>query len=189
MSQPVYVVDLFAKIVADTQTAVLPILQAFNPAFTGVNFQAGHRLEISNTLLEWSKNSKDADKFPMIALMMDFPEENGGIGNPTNLILQFAIATLTQPDWKLKDRNEKTLYPILYPIYHEFLRQIYYCGYFINSKAPKNIKIDRPLWGLQGANGNTGNFFNDKVDIIEIQNLKLTTYGQCRRALGTVNFI
>jgi len=189
MSQPVYVVDLFEKIVADTQTAVLPILQGFNPAFTGVNFQAGHRLEISNTLLEWSKNSKDADKFPMIALMMDFPEEKGGIANETNLTLQFAFATLTQPDWKAKDRYEKTLKPVLYPLYDEFLRQLYFCGYFINAKAPKHTKIDRPLWGKQAVNGNTGEFFNDKVDIIEIQNLKLTTYGQCRQALGAVNFI
>lgn len=187
MSQPVHVVDIFQKVVSMTEAVVLPKLQAENPAFKNINYQYGHRLEIASTLLDWSKNSKDVDKFPMIALMMDFPEDNNDITGLTKLNLQFAIATLTQTDWKVEDRKEKTLYPILYPIYDEFMRQVFFCGSFINGRAPNHTKIDRPLWGQQGASGNTGNFFNDKVDIIEIQNLKLTTYGMCRQPLGTVN--
>jgi hypothetical protein len=178
MSKPIFITDIFETIVAATSKKVLPQIKAFDPNITGVNYQFGHPTEITQTLDEWSSGTKDADKYPLIALLLDTPMDKGYINVEAKLDLHFIIARRTEQNYKAAERLKQNFKPVLYPVYDEFMRQLYFSGCFSDAMDPKHRQIDRYFWGKQGLYGNEKNVFNDKIDAIEIQNLKLTLYKQ-----------
>lgn len=184
MNKPIVLVDVFKDIVEATENAIndntgltlLDQLKFVDQLIDGVHYQHGHPLEIIETLQQQSEaRTTKTSRFPLIALFQDFPEsidvQEGFYGDvPFHLI----IARPTDPNYKAGKRYEVNFKPILYPIYQAFMEQIRLSRRFslIDNKIP-HTKIDRLYWGREGLYGNDGNVFNDRIDCIEIRDLKL----------------
>lgn len=167
----IYVVDEIASVVEKTSQKLQSVLGK------EVNYLYGHPLEIVNqlTLMTQSKN-QGVKKYPLIGLFQDFREIKGerhGIESKVNLHL--IIANGTQPNYTAPERYQHNFKPVLYPIYEEFLNQLFRHRQFTFPERERisHTKIDRLYWGKEGLYGNAGNIFNDYLDCIEIQNLQL----------------
>lgn len=178
--KPVYIVDIFKDIVGEVSERLTPAFQSIDNKITGVHYIHGHPIEIIETLAQRDKtNSLKFDKYPLVALFQDFPENyNGRIGAPNEVNLHLIIARATKAEYKADERYKENFKPFLYPIYHELLKQIMHSGKFLiyNETLLQYTKIDRLFWGREGLYKNQGNIFNDMLDVIEIRNLKLKTY-------------
>lgn len=187
MNKPIIKVELFADIVAATESfvidkrtgqTVLQLLQAYDSKITGIHYKHGHPLEIINTLTGLTKGvSTKFDRFPLIALFQDFPETIGGApGFYSDDAYHLIMAYGTNPNYKAAQRYEVTFKPILYPMYFAFMECLRLSGKFeiiSGSDTYSHVKIDRLFWGREGLWGNESNVMNDKVDCIEIKDLKL----------------
>jgi len=136
----------------------------------------GHRLDIANRLL-----IKDNDtvykyqKYPLIALIMDFPETVGD--GMAHYNLHVVILDATDPNYTIEDRYTKVFKPILYPLYYKFLEYLRRVGKFTwiqDQQYPPHTKIDRPFWGTVYDQGNSAYIFNDRLDAIELSDLKIS---------------
>ena len=157
--QPVYIVDLFDTIVSKV----------------GCKYIYGHPLEINEQLVLMSK-SASVTAFPIIALLMDFPGDKGSeLGTYADVDLHFLIAQQTLQNLTAPERYAQTFKPTLYPLYLKFLEQIAKSKKFRETLADliRHTKIDRVYWGKEGIHGNSGLIFTDRLDVIEIKNLKL----------------
>ena len=166
--------DIFEDITNKVSANLIAGLKVKDSSIEAVNFMAGHPLEISNRLLERSKNDVfKFKKYPLIALFQDIIESKGkepGIDSESTFNL--IIARSTSSKFIADQRYESNFKPFLNPIYDEFLNQIYLSGKFqVKSKdLISHTKIDRLFWGSEKANANV---FNDYIDCIEIRDLKL----------------
>ena len=169
--------DIIEPIVDKVSQKILSTLQDVDPSILAVNFMAGHPLEIVNRLQ--ARTNNDAlkfNKYPLIALFLDAEEDRGNdIGVDAEVTLNLIIARSTKSDFIADQRLELNFKPILYPIYEEFLLQLYLSGKFLvkSKDAIKHQKIDRFFWGTESNKNNKANIFNDYIDCIEIKNLKL----------------
>ena len=160
----VVVVDLFSQIVTK-------ISDKFD---YDINYMHGHPLEITSSLTDLTNSATLSEKkYPLIALFQDFPETKGG--DFTNIELNLIIAINTDNTLKAGDRYVSSFKPYLYPIYDALLEAIARSGFFneTNVSEISHIKLDRLYWGRNGLYGNSANIFNDYIDCIEIQKLKL----------------
>jgi hypothetical protein len=178
------VVDIFAEVVARVNLAMAGKLPDLTPSTGEIQYMHGHPLEIITTLKQKDKGqSARFEKYPLIALFQDFPEDSiaTNIGIKSEVTLHFIIAKGTKRDYKADERYTHNFKPFLYPIYEEFLKQIVadknFQVYTID-KIPRQ-KWDRLYWGRAGLYGNEGNVFNDYLDCIEIKNLKLKILEVC----------
>lgn len=180
------IVDIFKDVVTATQNAViskkgepeqtlLQKLQEYDQYITGVHYEHGHPLEITETLLKQSKSiSKKFSRFPLVALFQDFPEAKGSAFD-SEVTLHILICYGTSNKYKASTRYDKTFRPVLYPVYDELLEQIRLEKRFnvINKSLITHTKIDRVYWGRETDPGNTANKFNDLLDCIELKDLKI----------------
>lgn len=173
----IFVDELIADCVAKTSTVILPSLQIINPDIQGVYFKHGHPLEIIRELQTMSKAAnKKGQRYPLIALFRDFPEERGtdeGIYSVPRLNI-FIIA-LTNATFTTDQRKEKNFKPILYPILEEFFNQIAISGKFLPGRigAFSYTQIDHYFWGRESIYGAEANIFTDWIDCIELKDFKL----------------
>jgi len=173
----VYIVDEIETIVGAVSAALLTYLQGIDSAITAVHYQHGHPKEIIETLMQKDKSTTlQFTKYPLIALFQDFPEaHNQQLGIDNEATLHIVIVQSTLATYKANERYTRNFKPILYPIYNEFLKQITLSAKFMNYgiQTLGHTKIDRLFWGKEGLYGNEGNIFNDRLDCIEIRDLKL----------------
>ena len=177
MNKPIYIVDYFKDIVSAVSAKLLSELKAHDNVITGVHYQHGHPREIIETLTQMTDGiASRFDKYPLIALFQDFPEDVTGNGFYADVTLHFIIARGTEATYKADQRYDKNFKPILYPVYFEFMEQIRLSKKFEIVSAANTYphkKIDRLYWGREGLYGGEGNTFNDRLDCIEIKDLKL----------------
>jgi hypothetical protein len=138
-------------------------------------YMYGHRMEINKRLLDKDKDKVyKYQKYPLIALRLDIPETvDKGIWSYS---LNVLIMNFTDKKWNAEERYEHIFKPVLYPLYQRFLQEIADCGLFQwegNLLTPDHTKIDRPFWGTASDEGNVKHIFDDPIDAIEIQGLKL----------------
>lgn len=175
--KPIYIVDEVETIVGVASAALLTYLQGIDPGITAVHYQHGHPKEIIETLMQLDKSSTmQFDKYPLVALFQDFPEvHTGQVGFDSEVTLHIVIVNSTKADYKADERYELNFKPILYPIYYELLKQFNFSKRFstYGVSTISHTKIDRLYWGKEGLYGNDGNIFNDRLDCIEIRDLKL----------------
>ncbi len=174
----IYLVDEIEAVVvamrSDPQVIALLNDVAINGQFPFYKY--GHRLEIVNSLLEKDKDKVyKYQKYPLIALRMDFDEVPGPLWDFT---LNIAIVMLTDKNYSSQQRYERVFKPILYPLYEAFLRQLKDVGHFYwegeSLIIPPHTKTDRLFYGTTGAEGNDAYLFNDPLDAIELTNLKIS---------------
>lgn len=157
-----YVPDLFAPIIAAVSIDMNKTVQ----------YRWGHRTEVDQELkgLDASK-TKQAQKYPMIWLVMDFDEMKGdNMDVYTKGKFSFIFVVDTQPTWSEQQRRDNTFKPILLPMYESFINWIGQSTTF-RMPDPSQVKHTfrlRPYWG-QGKI----NLFGDFCDCIEIINLSL----------------
>lgn len=109
---------------------------------------------------------------PFILLLLDIKETFGVVD--IEVSLDFVIGTISEKKFSTDERFEKNFTPILYPIFDKIIERLRNGSNTIKGqRALLFDKSDRVLWGKQGLYGVTGNIFNDYIDAIEINNLKL----------------
>lgn len=167
MAVTVYIEDLFSDMV-----------QAVSTKLTfPVYFQHGSLLEINQSLAQMSQSNEFKDKkFPLVALLHDYPVIKGGAFLQVRITV--LIATNTLSSYKADKRLEVNFKPILDPIYNELLNQIYLNPNFLTQSTLRlsHTKIDHYYYGTEGSSGHSSTRFNDLVDCIEIRDLELSIY-------------
>jgi len=180
--QPVYLHREFAPIVQAVSNKLLHQLKAYDDFITGVHYLFGHPLEIINTLKGYSQGGdKRFDKYPLVAFFLDTTEDKSGIpGIYAEYSIHMAIIrSCNDPTQTADERDQQNFIPVLTPIYMELINQIGYRGDIFqidNIESIPHRKTNRYYWGRSGLWGNEANIFDDWVDCIEIQNLKLKVF-------------
>lgn len=119
--------------------------------------------------------TKKQDKFPIIFVNSQTIKYSQVQKTVTVSIGQIIIATPSYDKNATSDiREVQTFEPILRPLATKFFD-------VLESTGLKAIKDERSykehyFWGASDKDGYSGNLFNDYVDVIEINNLKLTIY-------------
>lgn len=183
------IVDIMADIVADATTNVLPTIQANNLVaqaaigspvaqdISSIRYMYGHPVELVDTLKELTNSRTEKYSiWPVIMLFTDIAESHGITGGyPIEYTLNMVIATYTDPNYKADTRRVRNFVPILQPIYEQLLESIAASSELTAypARAIIHTKTDRYYWGKTGLNGNTGNQYNDCIDAIEINNLRI----------------
>jgi hypothetical protein len=183
-----FIVDDIGTIVSRVRekwvSADSTLITADSTAFTADGGSApyysyGHKLEVAKDLL---KKNKTFQKYPLVFLVMDFPETKHD--RILSCTLNIGLLAFTQPEHNASQRYAATFKPILYPLYKMFLDELYKSGLFFwdgieDQVMPEHTKIDRPFWGTGGEQTQVGQkknekyIFNDPLDCIEIVGLKL----------------
>lgn len=166
---PRYIVDLLSAVVDSTETAL---------GFT-IHYTYGSYAEIIEKLKVMTETPSDTvPKYPIIALITDVRERKGlpntSLYSEVNCNLVIAIDT--RSDIYAEDRmatagNFKTK---LYPIYEEFLYQLYLCHKFDidDEREIQHDKYDRLNFGRTQAFIESG-MGVDFIDAIEIREMVL----------------
>jgi len=172
-----YVVDHIGNVV-NAMKSDPDLMALFGDSLGGLApfYLYGHRLDIANRLL--IKNNDVVykyQKYPLIALIMDFPEiVSDGMAKYS---LHVVILHSTDPNYTIEDRYTLVFKPVLYPLYFKFMEYLRKVGKFTwtgDQGYPPHTKIDRPFWGTVYDQGNAKYIFNDRLDAIEISDLKIS---------------
>lgn len=175
----VYVDEIIKYIVEQVSYELTDTLRIEQPNITGVYFQHGHPLEVIAELQKLSQGTTTKNqRYPLVALFRDFPEEKGtGNGIYSEVTLNMIIAVRTEPTYTSDKRKEKSFLPILYPIYNRLMELITKSPKFMKPQGQtgmlKHTKIDHYFWGRESVYGADANIFQDWIDCIEIKNLKI----------------
>ena len=180
------VVDIMQEIVDKVSLAMLPQLQALNPAYTGVRFDYGHPADIVGKLVNYSSTDQFRyQKYPLIGLFLDFPQtmgESASVLSSTGLNLFIAVGT--EQKYTPQQRTEMTFKPILYPIKDALIEQMLLHPAVVTplNRKFQHTHVDRYQWGKGGLeyyNNGQKNTFNDYIDAIELLNLKIDFVDDC----------
>lgn len=168
--------DAFAKVIAATEAAII--------ANTSINwgtipkrvyFQDGNSIEVNSILQSYTNAS--IDKYPLIVLFRDIPNESIGedlLGLTRTFKAHLAICTYTVQTYRKPERETINFIPILEPIFNEFLHQISLSMDF-NMPSIKNMAVTATDCFFYGNKMNPDkNIFNDPLDAIEINSISLT---------------
>lgn len=170
MALIVYIEDVFEDLVSKVSTALNKPIYYMHGSLKEINFR-----------LEQMSKSKDHfdKKFPLVALLHDYPRSRGGVYEEVTLTV--LISTDTIANYISDERLSNNFKPILDPIYLELMNQLNLSSFF-NTRSALLIphqKIDHYFYGTEnGNNGHAQNRFNDLVDCIEIRNLELSIYAK-----------
>ena len=139
-------------------------------------YMYGHRLEIANNLLTKNKDSTyKYQKYPLIALRMDFPETQNA-GQLVEYTLNVAFLHFTQENYTAEKRYEHVIKPILYPLVEVFFEKLEESGLFVwedTMQKPQHTKWDRPFYGVAGLEANEKYIFGDPLDAVELTDLRI----------------
>ena len=155
----------------------LDSLSSITEFFMDINYKHGHPVDVFNQLADMAMN-KDYKRrrFPVIALMQDFDENNGMGMNETPI--QVILAVETEAKFTAAERYTYSFDGMrLTKIYERFVKYLEYnrSTYFRKSDSSKT---DRLYWGREGALGNEDNKAYDFIDAIEL-NINLKTFETC----------
>lgn len=142
-----------------------------------VMFDWGHDEEVQKQLELKNGGMTGAvrTKFPLVWLVMDYPERRGRTldlysENRTQII----IAVDTDPELTMQKRAEQVYLPVLYPIYAHLLNELARDRRFqtLNRNMIPHTKVDRPYWS-GGSNKAGESLFDEPIDAIEIKDLEI----------------
>lgn len=142
-----------------------------------VNFQYGDWAYISKTLTEWSGSPETARlKYPVICLFSPFDEDKTSKDIYCSTSLDLLIAVDTLPEYPNEKRRIESFNKVLHPIYELFIDELRKDAYldFGYKGIVEHKYTDNYRYGNRGVNGPDGNPFKDRIDGIDIKDLKIT---------------
>jgi hypothetical protein len=173
MDETVYIVEEMEAIVAKVNTA----LTAASFATTPVYYMYGHPMEIANRLQELSNSPTEGHKkFPLIILFTDITIDKSILGFFGSTSLRMLIANFTLAEYTSVQRTDINFKPILHPIKKELIKQIERHGQFTYENELTYKETDMYYYGSQI---NDKNIFNDRIDAIELRDIKLNIKNKC----------
>lgn len=153
------------------------VVEAVNAAAIvpgNIRYMYGHPLEIVARLQELSNSpTQKNQKFPLIVLFTDIKVHHDIPGFYGSTSLQMIVATTTDPSYTSEVRTAKNFKPVLHPIKQELMKQLGRHKQFTFPDEPDYSEIDRYFWGKKGLYGNEGNIFNDYIDCIELEGIRI----------------
>lgn len=160
--QPLYVVDIMGDIVSAVDAVLFPTLAKHIFYYYGTDTQITakvQKLAQSNTLKDsW---------YPIVALVMPFPEQTGTGYTAVVKFPKISISTLSNLTDDPMVRYEKNFKPTLYKIYGEFLNQVARNPFIISNDPgalqliKSDIPYDKPMRAL--------NYYMDSIEIAGLQ--------------------
>jgi hypothetical protein len=173
MDATVYIVEEMGAIVAKVNTA----LTAASFGTTPVYYMYGHPMEIANRLQELSNSPTEGHKkFPLIILFTDITIDRSLIGFYGSTSLRMLIANFTLAEYTSVQRTEINFKPILHPIKKELIKQIERHNQFTYEDELTYKETDMYYYGSEI---NKQNVFNDRIDAIELRDIKLNIKNKC----------
>lgn len=173
MNETVYIVEEMAAVIAKVNTA----LTAASFATTPVYYMYGHPMEINNRLVELSNSPTEANKkFPLVILFTDITIDRSLVGFYGSTQLRMLIANFTLPEYISEQRTDINFKPILHPIKKELINQIERHGQFTYENELSYKETDMYYYGSQINNQNV---FNDRIDAIELRDIRLNIKNKC----------
>lgn len=173
MNETVYIVEEMAAVIAKVNTA----LTAASFGTTPIYYMYGHPMEINNRLVELSNSPTEANKkFPLVILFTDITIDRSLVGFYGSTQLRMLIANFTLPEYISEQRTEINFKPILHPIKKELINQIERHGQFTYENELSYKETDMYYYGSQINNQNV---FNDRIDAIELRDIKLNIKNKC----------
>lgn len=173
MDETVYIVEEMEAVIAKVNTA----LTLANFATRPVYYMYGHPKEIANRLQELTNSPTEAHKkFPLIILFTDITIDRSLIGFYGSTSLRILIANFTLADYTSNQRTEINFKPILHPIKKELINQIDRHIMFTYEDELTYKETDMYYYGSQI---NDSNVFNDRIDAIELRDIKLNIKNKC----------
>jgi len=161
--------QLVRDVVAKTNMAVIAELQAYDNLIAQVNFQPGTIMEINETLQQMTGGTEAYSRYPLFAMLFSFDESKGQtIGQDCTVDCKFVIARRANAIDKVPARYDNNFIPVLYPVYLEFLNQLYLDQRF-DTQSPDNIphiKTDFPYFDTGETDKDP---LSDTVDAIQIK--------------------
>lgn len=173
MDATVYIVEEMAAVIAKVNTA----LTAASFGTTPIYYMYGHPMEINNRLVELSNSPTEANKkFPLVILFTDITIDRSLVGFYGSTQLRMLIANFTLPEYISEQRTDINFKPILHPIKKELINQIERHGQFTYENELSYKETDMYYYGSQINNQNV---FNDRIDAIELRDIKLNIKNKC----------
>lgn len=167
MSQPVYIVDEMASVVAKVNTALTANSFGYSPVY----YMYGHPREISNRLQELSNSPTEGHKkFPLIILFTDIMIEHDTPGFYGSARLRMLVANITLPTYTAPQRTELNFKPVIHPIKNELIKQISLYKQFTFEDELRYSETDMYFYGSQI---NDKNVFNDYIDATELRDIRI----------------
>lgn len=155
--------------------ALIPRIEAHYTTLT-LKYRYCTPQEWINELTLLSGKSDTAKMYPFIFINSTKVIESGGIDN-TITLGEVVISTLSNTVWTAEQRKLKNFDAWLTPLYDYLVEAMQLSKYF--SLVSEGTKVDHLFYGKQGLYGGEGNIFHDRVDAIEINNIKLRLYKTC----------
>lgn len=169
MANDIIIVDHMKEVVAAVSTSLQQ--KGFGMP---VYYMYGHPAEITKRLQELTKSPGNSNKkFPLVVLFTDITIDHSTPGFYGSTNLHLLICNLTSKDYTSPERTEKNFIPILHPIKNELLLQLQRHPGFTWPEEPTYQETDCYYYGSQA---NDSNIFNDKVDAIELKNVRINLY-------------
>ena len=110
---------------------------------------------------------------PFILLLLDIQETVGKA--LINVSCDIVIGSVTNKSYSTDERYLNNFTPVLYPIYDEVMKRLENGSKTVLTQSwIDHEKWDRVLWGKQGLYGVDANIFDDYIDAIEVNQIKLT---------------
>lgn len=167
MSQPVYIVDEIAAVIAKVNTALTSASFGSLPIY----YMYGHPREISNRLQDLTNSPTESHKkFPLVILFTDITIDKDIPGFYGSARLRMLIANFTEPNYISEQRTELNFKPILHPIKDELINQISLSRRFTFEDELQYSETDMYFYGSQI---NDKNIFGDYIDAIELKDIRI----------------
>lgn len=178
MLQQIYLHREFEAIVSAVSAKLTPSLKLVDVNITGVHYQYGHPLEIIKTIKHFDEGvASKFKKYPLVAFFLDSTISRGELGFYGEQEINLAIIRACKDaNQTAKQRDELNFIPVLTPIYLALMEEIALRGDLLKVQSAEQIPhrvTNRYYWGKDGLFGNDANIFNDWVDAIEINNMRL----------------
>jgi hypothetical protein len=173
MDETVYIVEEMEAVVAKVNTALTNASFGTRPVY----YMYGHPMEIANRLQELSNSPTEGHKkFPLIILFTDITIDKSILGFYGSTSLRMLVANFTLAEYTSVQRTDINFKPILHPIKKELIRQIERHGQFTYEDELTYKETDMYYYG---SKINEKNIFNDRIDAIELRDIKLNIKNKC----------
>lgn len=176
MMSPEVIVDKIDEVVTSMRNLSAKDAAKFGitAGLTSPYYFYGHKMDINRQMIDRDREIATKGKvYPAIALRLPTTESMGS--GMTHYNLNVAIFAETDLNWSAPERYTNVIKPILIPLYFLFLNRLKKAGFVWQGdlNMPPHERTDKPHYGVEETQGNKAYIFTNKLDAIELENLKI----------------